>query len=160
MLHLSQVDALIAQSFEATGRPDLGFDFGRLIRVGSHDILGYALLSSPSLDYAVRVAVRFYRLMTPTFRLNYRRDAQTGALEFNPVMPMKPETLRFHLEGIAVSVHDQIKMLLGGKVRPYDYYISLPQPAYYQRYRETEPARWHFEAQQMPGIRKIGRAHV
>src|SRR3546814_9730476 len=69
MLHLSQVDALIAQSFEATGRPDLGFDFGRLIRVGSHDILGYALLSSPSLDYAVRVAVRFYRLMTPTFRL-------------------------------------------------------------------------------------------
>src|SRR3546814_6486371 len=67
--------------------------------------------------------------MTPTFRLNYRRDAQTGALEFNPVMPMKPETLRFHLEGIAVSVHDQIKMLLGGNVRPYDYYISLPQPA-------------------------------
>src|SRR3546814_11920136 len=95
--------------------------------------------------------------MTPTFRLNYRRDAQTGALEFNPVMPMKPETLRFHLEGIAVSVHDQIKMLLGGNVRPYDYYISLPQPAYYQRYRETEPARWHFEAQQMPGIRSEER---
>src|SRR3546814_8716763 len=101
MLHLSQVDALIAQSFEATGRPDLGFDFGRLIRVGSHDILGYALLSSPSMDYAVRVAVRFYRLMTPTFRLNYRRDEKTGALEFNQVMQMKPETLCYHLVGIA-----------------------------------------------------------
>src|SRR3546814_4342510 len=80
MLHLSQVDALITQSFEATGRPDLGFDFGRLIRVGSHDILGYALLSSPSLDYAVRVAVRFYRLMTPTFRLN-RSEEHTSELQ-------------------------------------------------------------------------------
>src|SRR3546814_17057403 len=42
-----------------------------------------------------------------------------------------------------------------GNVRPYDYYISRPQPAYYQRYRETELARWHFEAQQMPGIRIV-----
>src|SRR3546814_12626677 len=92
--------------------------------------------------------------MTPTFRLNYRRDAQAGALEFNPVMPMKPETLRFHLEGIAVSVHDQSKMLLGGNVRPYDYYISLPQQAYYQRYRETEPARWRSEE------RRVGKECV
>jgi AraC-like DNA-binding protein len=155
LLRLDQVDALIAQSFEATGRPDLGFDWGRLIKVGSHDILGYALLSSPSLDYAVRLAVRFYRLMTPTFRMRYRRDARVGEMEFNPVMPMKPETLRFHLEGIAVSVHDQVRVLLGGTVPPYDYYISLPQPAYHQRYRETAPARWHFEAQPTPGIRVV-----
>jgi AraC-like DNA-binding protein len=155
MLRLDQVDALIAGSFEATGRPDLGFDFGRMIRVGSHDILGYAMLSSPSLDYAVRLAVRFYRLMTPTFRMRYRRDAQTGEMEFSPVMPMNPETLRFHLEGIAVSVHDQLRVLLSGNVPAYDYYVSLPQPAYHQRYRETAPARWHFEMQQTPGIRVV-----
>lgn len=153
LLRLEQVDALIAQSLAMSGRADLGFDFGRMIRVGSHDILGYALLSSPSLDYAVRLAVRFYRLMTPTFRMRYRRDAQTGEMEFNPIMPMQPQTLRFHLEGIAVSVHDQLRVLLGGSIPAYDYYISLPQPAYHQRYRETAPARWHFEAQATPGIR-------
>lgn len=153
MLRLDQVEALIAHSYEMTGRADLGFDWGRLIKVGSHDILGYAMLSSPSLDYAIRLVVRFYRLMTPTFRMSYRRDAQKGEMEFNPVLPMKPETLRFHLEGIAVSVHDQLRIMLGGTLPAYDYYVSLSQPDYHARYRETAPARWHFEVQQTPGIR-------
>ncbi|TJY61005.1 AraC family transcriptional regulator [Sinimarinibacterium sp. CAU 1509] len=153
MLTLEQVDALLDQSFEATGRPDLGFDWGRQIKLSSHDILGYALLSSPTLDYALRLSSRFYRLMTPTFRLSYRRNAEVAEMEFSPVMSMKPQTLRFHIEGISVSVHDQVRILLGGTMPPYDYYVSIAQPAYHQRYRELNPARWHFEAQQTPGMR-------
>ncbi len=153
MLTLEQVDALLDASFEATGRPDLGFDWGRLIKLSSHDILGYALLSSPTLDYALRLSSRFYRLMTPTFRMSYRRDAELAELEFSPMISMRPQTLRFHIEGISVSVHDQLRILLGGTVQPYDYYVSITQPPYHQRYRELAPARWHFESQPTPGMR-------
>lgn len=160
MLDLEQVDALLHQAFVATGRPDLGFDWGRLIKLSSHDILGYAILSSPTADYAARLASRYYRLMTPTFRLSYRRTAQQAELEFNPALSMTPETFRFHIEGIAVSVHDQFKVLLGGTIPPYDYYVSYPEPTYRQRYRELAPARWHFEALQMPGIRVVMSADM
>ena len=56
LLTLPQVEALVECATERTGRPDLGFDAGRLIKLSSHDILGYAIISSPTLDYALRLA--------------------------------------------------------------------------------------------------------
>ncbi len=153
LLVLEQVDALVQRAIEATDRPDMGFDWGRLIKLGAHDILGYAILSSPTMDYALRLASRYWRLITPTFRMTYRRDAQQATLEFAPIMPMRPQTLQFHLEGIAVSAHEQMKALVGDRLPSYDIYLSAAQPPYHQRYRELAPARWHFEAQALPGIR-------
>ena len=56
LLTLPQVEALVEGATERTGRPDLGFDAGRLVKLSSHDILGYAIISSPTLDYALRLA--------------------------------------------------------------------------------------------------------
>ena len=86
LLTLPQVDALVEGATERTGRPDLGFDLGRLIKLSSHDILGYAIISSPTLDYALRLAARHYRLMTPTFSMRYSRDVRQAEIAFRPAL--------------------------------------------------------------------------
>ena len=153
LLTLPQVDALIEGATERTGRPDLGFDVGRLIKLSSHDILGYAIISSPTLDYALRLAARHYGLITPTFSMRYSRDVGHAEITLRPALSMKPETLRFHFEAATVSLYEQMKALLGDRMSGHDISISGLAPTHRRRYQRLVPARWHFDGEAIAGAR-------
>ena len=153
LLTLPQVDALVEGATERTGRPDLGFDVGRLIKLSSHDILGYAIISSPTLDYALRLAARHYRLITPTFSMRYSRDVGHAEITLRPALSMKPETLRFHFEAATVSLYEQVKALLGVRMSGHDVSISGLAPTHRRRYLRLVPARWHFDGEAIAGAR-------
>jgi AraC-like DNA-binding protein len=153
LLTLSQVDALIEGATDRTGRPDLGFGVGRLVKLSSHDILGYAIISSPTLDHGLRLAARHYRLITPSFAMSYSRDSGHAEIGLRPALSMKPETLRFHLEAVSVSLHEQMKALLGGRMPGYDAWIAGLAPGHRRRYLRLAPARWHFDGEAIPGAR-------
>lgn len=154
-LSIAQIDSLVKEVISVTGHSDMGFEFGRYIKPSSHDILGYAIISSPTLDYALRIASRFFRLITMTFRLRYTRKSDTVVLDFSPALAMSPESLRFHNEGIAISAHEQFKLLLGGDTPRYNIYGSGPEPAHRERYKLFAPARWHFDARTLPGFTMV-----
>ena len=153
LLTLPQIDALIEGATERTGRSDLGFDAGRLIKLSSHDILGYAIISSPTLDYALRLAARHYRLMTPTFSMRYSRDVRQAEITFRPALTMRPDTLRFHLEAVTVSSHEQMKALMGSRMPSHDVSVSGLAPRHRRRYLRLAPARWHFDDEAVAGVR-------
>jgi len=153
-LSTAQVDALIVESARVSRRDDLGFLVGREIKLSSHEILGYGIITSPTLDYAIALAARYYRLMTPWFRMQYRRGAQSCEVEFQPIAPLAPRTLRFLLEMVVVSAHEQIKVL-AQRMPAYDVYVSYEEPPYARQYRELKPARFHFGAQSLPGARMV-----
>ena len=113
LLTPAQVDALIAESAERAGRDDLGFELGRVIKLSSHDILGYGLLASPTLDYALDLGARYYRLISPLFSMAYTRGERHTEIALRPALAMKPQTLYFHLEAGAVSLFEQIQALVG-----------------------------------------------
>ena len=87
-LNTTQFEAMLLGLERARGRQDLGFILGRLIKLSSHEILGYALITSPTLDYALSLACRYYRLITPAFRMLYRRKAHVSELTFQPLLPL------------------------------------------------------------------------
>lgn len=151
-ISVRQIESLVRRASEITGRTDLGFEFGRQIKPSSHDILGFAIISSPTLDHALRIAARFYSLITLTFRLRYTRRVNEVVLDFIPALALSPEALRFHIEGIAFSVHEQFKLLLGDKVPPYAIYGFGEAPEHRDRYRLFAPAHWHFGARTLPGV--------
>lgn len=47
MLRVQRVEALIAEVFAQTGRGDYALDVGQALKLSSHSLLGYAMLSSP-----------------------------------------------------------------------------------------------------------------
>ena len=154
-LTLRQLEELLAQMRSVVQRGDVAFDLGRQIKLSSHEILGYGLLTSPTLDYALQLCARYYRLITPTFKLQYRRDRSTSELHFRPALPLSPDALRFLLEVIVVSAHEHLKSLIQARLPVYDIYVSYEQPAHARAYRELKPARFHFSAEQLPGARLV-----
>lgn len=144
MLRLDQVENLIAEAEAAVGRSDLAFELGRSLRLSAHSIVGYGILSSPTLDYAMRLTSRFFRLISPTVRMSYRLDAASAEIRFEPVLPLSHRALVFHLETVAAGIHNALQELLGERLPRYQMQISIAEPVHAARYADLEGARVQF----------------
>lgn len=154
-LGLPDIERLLGAVMVATGRRDLAVDLGRQIQLRNHSVVGYAILSSPSVDYALRLTARYFRLIFPAFRMRYRPGPEQALVEFTPAVPMSHPTLVFHLETVAIAAHHDIEELLEGELPPYDLYLSIERPSHHQRYRELGKARVHFAPARRPGIQML-----
>lgn len=152
LLSPNQVDLLIEAAVEASGREDLGFHLGRLIKPSNHEFLGYALMTSATLDQALLMAARYWRLITPTFSLHHLRVADGVQIHLQPALQLKPLTLRFHVEAIATAFHAEIDYLLSTRIPAYQLHLpeSLANAA--ARYRQLAPARVRFDAIHRAGL--------
>ena len=148
----SEVDAFIAAARQLSGRTDLGFETGRLINPNSHDILGYGMISCASIDQMLRMVSRYFHLMTEMFTLRYRRVPGGAEAIYSPLISMPLEMLRFHLEAMAIAHQNQLALLLGEAIEPYDVHIAMPPPAHHARYAALAPVRFHFDEHAMPGL--------
>ncbi len=153
LLDLDQVDALIEAATAATARSDLGFHLGRMIKPSNHELLGYALMTSATLDEALHMAARYWRLITPTFTLRHERAASGVHIHIEPALELKPLTLRFHVEAIATAFHAELAFLLSTRISAYDIYLPETLSDAASRYRRLKPARVHFGLIQRAGLR-------
>jgi AraC-like DNA-binding protein len=152
----AEVDAFVQAANHVTGREDLGFELGCLIKMNSHDLLGYGLLSCHTLHQVMCMASRHYHLMTETFTLNYqRRPGAPGEAIYTPTIAMPDVTLRFYLEAVAVAHHNQVRLMLGPDAPAYNVYLSMPEPSHVLRYHALAPARFHFSESALPGVRVV-----
>lgn len=152
-LSLSQFQSLVSEAEQLSGRSDLAFALGRQIKLSSHEILGFGIITSPTLDYALTLVARYWRLMTPLLRFQYRRGAEHSELLIQPVVQLRPDAMRFMLEMAVVSAHEQIRSQLHERLTPYDIHVSYPAPPHERLYRDLRPARFHFSSERLPGAR-------
>lgn len=149
-LRPEQVETLAALAIQRSGRTDLGFELGRRLRISSHDVLGYAMLSAPTLDHALRLVARYFSLITPTYRMQYRSDAQAAEAIFQPSLSLSPGVLALHLEAIAVAFHDHVKTLLQGAAWSCTIHLPFAPPPHVARYAELDAAVLHFGEGELP----------
>jgi AraC-like DNA-binding protein len=152
-LRLSQVESLLDEVFRLSRRRDQGHDLGRALKLSSHSIVGYGMLSSPSVGYAMTLAARYFRLIMPSFRMRFGVDAEQAEIEILPVLPMSNSCLVFHLEAIAAALYWEVRELLQNRMPPYDLYLSFTAPLHQERYGEMAEARCHFGWKVRPGFR-------
>ncbi|WP_370305772.1 AraC family transcriptional regulator [Sinimarinibacterium flocculans] len=152
-MRLDQVEALVAEAFAQTGRADYSLDVGRALKLSSHSLLGYGMLSSPTADYALRLAARFFKLIMPTFRMRYRAGGGQAEILFQPTVSMSALCLQFHLEVVAAATYWELRELLEKRVPPYELSFSIAEPVHAARYAELAGARVHFGREAAPGVR-------
>ncbi|WP_029891136.1 AraC family transcriptional regulator [Polycyclovorans algicola] len=152
-LTLSQLETLLAAVM--TLRPDsaLPFHLGRSLKPSAHSLVGYGMLSSPTVDHALRFVARYFKLVMPTFRMRYRSGGGRAELLFEPVQPMSTLNLHFHLEAIAVAAHHEVRDLLAAPMPPHRISLSIPEPPHVALYAGLENARCHFLAGEAPAVR-------
>ena len=153
MLSSDEVDSLVSAAIQCTGRSDLGFENGRRIKLNSHELLGYGLLSCPTIDMVLRLASRHYHLILETWSMKYQRRLGVGECFYTPLVALPQQSMQFFLEALTTSFQSQFQQLAGSGLVPYDIYLSLPEPPHVQRYTTLIPARFHFEAATVPGVR-------
>jgi len=151
-LTLRQVEALLRAAEQVSGRVDLGFELGRRLNPTSHDILGFALLTSPSFGHVLRLLVNYQRLMQPAFALRMQRRAGRVELVYLPAVALPHRLVRVFQEAIVVSNHFVFQSMLHGELPPYDVWLSIERPPHAERYHELSRARVHF-GDAVPGVR-------
>lgn len=151
-VNLRQVEALFAAAERLSGRLDLGFEFGRRVKVTSHDILGYALLTSPTLRDALRLLANYQRLINPAFTLELQRRTSHVDLVYRPAMPLSHRAMRVLEEAIAVSNLHEFRGLLQRDLPATDVHFSVERPAHAERYRDLGLVRMHW-GEMLPGLR-------
>ena len=154
-LTLPQVEALIAEVYRVAPNIPWAFELGRSLKLSSHGMLGYAMLSSPNLDYVFQLLARYFRIIMPTFRLQYRRASEHDEVLLSVTAKLSAQNLLFHVETIAVAWHWEILSLLQGEMPAYDLYLSIGSPRHLERYQSLKPARWHFGWPIQPGFRIV-----
>ncbi|MGJ8669426.1 MAG: helix-turn-helix domain-containing protein [Oceanococcus sp.] len=151
-LKLGQIDQLVQSAVALTGHQDLGFELGRVLKLSSHDIVGFGILSSPNVDYALRLVSRFFRLILPAFQMRFHCDQTRMQLSFKPIAPMSSLCLQVHLEAIATAVHFELADLLQTELPPYQLRLSITEPGHAGRYRELKGAQVQFLALSRPSL--------
>lgn len=154
-LTAEQVDLLVRLAAQRTQRSDLGFELGRQIKLSTHDILGYAMLSAQTLDMALRLVARYFSLITPTYSMQYRSHANHIEVSVRPSLSLTAEVIAFHQETIAVAYYETMKILLAGVPPSCSIYLSIDPPPHAERYRELSAATVHFSQTGLPGARIV-----
>ncbi len=144
MLRIDQVEALVAATLQISGRPDLALDIGYALRITSHSVVGYAMLSSPTVGHSMRLLARYFRLIMPSFSIRYHQNHGFLEFEFQPAMHMTQTCLIFHLEAMVAGTYVALGDLLGEQLSAYDVYLAIPKPAHTARYAEMHQVRIHF----------------
>ncbi|MGQ0529644.1 MAG: AraC family transcriptional regulator [Panacagrimonas sp.] len=150
-----QVERLVVLASERSGRSDLGFELGRMLKLSSHDILGYAMLSAPSVDQALRLVSRYFSLITPTYSLRYRRAEQFAEVIVQPLLPLSARAREIHLEAIAVAFYEHVRVLLSGTPPACSLHLSYEAPPHAVRYQELSAAVVHFGEHGLTGARIV-----
>ncbi len=149
---LPQVELLLRAATEASQRTDVGFELGRRLDLISHDILGFALMTSPTFGDMLRLATSYQRLIQTVFALSMQRHAQRVELVYLPAAGIPPLTMGVVEEAIVVSNHVAYQAVLGDRLPAYDARLSIERPIHAHRYRELGRVRVHF-GEASPGVR-------
>lgn len=155
LLTQAEVDSLLQVAGRISGRSDLGFELGRRVKMNSHDLLGYGLMSAPDMDGFFRMASRHYHLIIETWTMHYHRWPAGAEVVYTPLVGLSKDSMQFYLEAIALAHQNQMALTLGEHLQPYDFYLSMEAPAHAARYATLAPARFHFQAGAAPGMRVI-----
>ncbi len=140
-LSATQVEALVVAVLRHDPDDDLALRLGRQIKPSSHEMLGLAMMSAATMADALRLAVRYWPLITPLFSLGAERCGVRLVMQWQATLPLRSDVLRFHAEALLAAFHEELRFLLGGSAP--EYRIDLPRPWLKASYRKLRPARVH-----------------
>lgn len=152
-LKISELDRLVAALISRADLDDIPLAMGREIHLRNHSIVGFALISSPSVDYGLRLIARFFRLIYPAFRMRYSVNEKTAEVSFTPNMPMSADSLVFNIQLLAAAAHTVVEELYNEKLPYYNLQLSIQPPTRLADYKKWIPqARPEFASLARPGL--------
>ena len=151
-LSVPEVERLSRHALALYPGPDLGWRLGARIPPAEHATLGHALLAAPTLDAALRLAARYFALLSPGFVLRYRLEADCGEVSVVPRLAFGPEALRLHLDVILTALLAELEHLHGSALSALQIDCALAAPASPGRQPLLRAHRCRFDLGGLPRV--------
>jgi len=121
---------------EAASIPGLGLLVGRRISIADLGILGYAMLSSPTLGKAMDIALRFQSLTDPVLHVSHRVEAGDAVVIVEPLV-LLGNAYRYDVEETLAIWQRILETFCGSAVGASGIRVTWPDPGYTNIYKST-----------------------
>lgn len=115
-LTIDEIEHLVLLACAHDSVDALGLTVGSRLQLMSHGALSVAALTSPTIDYACEIIIRFFPLINPLFTLVKIALPESVAVRLLVRWPLDPEAERFHTAAMMGSLYAQLRFLLGGEI--------------------------------------------
>lgn len=125
----------VEQAYTLTDNPALGLDFGERLNISSHTALGYAAMNSETLEQAITLFLRYYRIIALEVEISFA--IQDDQCYFTIVDSGKHRFRSgFTYESLFTALNSSISLLLQDHALPIWFDIAAPAPSHAARYYE------------------------
>jgi len=135
---------LCDSALQLTNDAELGIKFGARLDLTSHGILGYALMSSHTVEQALQRLVRYIGLAAPPIHFEQMMQGSRCLLVCRAEPELVPQ--QFYIDAVLMSVIVSAHTLLGARVaREAELWLTGPKPAHAKRYEAVSGVSVSFD---------------
>jgi AraC-like DNA-binding protein len=142
---LTDYATLCRRIMDATREPALAYEFGLRSTFTTHGIVGYGLVSQPSLRHLFEFAGRFGSVLRmPAWDMTF-------SIERNHAYMRGTETIshqdlrQFSAQQLIISCYNVLQSLIPESCSGVELYFDFPEPEFHQRYQTLMP-KCHFNS--------------
>jgi AraC-like DNA-binding protein len=142
----AQYLTIVNHALDESGDPALALHLGQHSNLGELGIWGYAIISSPTLGEANRVALQFWELQGALVTLSYKKEKDCSTWEISPAFPM--DSLRiwiFAVEELLATFFSGTDFLSNQDPHAAEIHLTYPDPGHGDLYREMFKCPVYFE---------------
>lgn len=134
-----EFNLLVDRALRLTGEPALGYHFGLQTKLSAHGFLGYAVMTSATLDEAIKLTEKFFSTRSGAllFRFFVEPAARAGqpdmaVIQIDSTVDIKLP-FAFPFESLLVGLCHAGAYITGESSLEAEIWIDFPEPEYYAR---------------------------
>mgnify|MGYP006075754873 FL=1 len=105
----------------------------RTASISDYGLLGYAMMSSATLEQAVQIAVKYHKMAGAMFELAFDVDGDEAVLRIDHLLP-GGRVGQYTVEELFAGISRLIGLLLGRDHKPSRVLLNYPAPEYTEKY--------------------------
>ncbi len=135
LISYSQYETLIENALYLSNEPALGLFLGQYHNITSHGLLGQAVLTSPNMEKALRLTLRYIKTRNQLIDLDVEIKGKSVTLLFDVAIASERSRI-FFIESMISGICSLWKLLLGEDMSATEINVKFPAPEYYPLYEQ------------------------
>ncbi len=127
------------RALDLCGDVGLGIEFGLQMRMSSHGLLGFAILSAPTARQALQLCENYFRTRVLHYQLNLREIDEFLILEFHPLLPIPTILNRFYVECFFLNIITLLPQFTTNLLDEITFHFQWPKPQYFDKFCSELP---------------------
>lgn len=125
--------------------PGFWLDTPTEVSISDYGLLGYAMMSSATLEQAIQIAAKYHKMAGAMFELTFLIDHDKAVLRIDHLLATGVVG-QFIAEELFKGITPLISLLLGEEFRPNEIRLNYDPPAYFSKYQQAFSSRVSFSS--------------